>query len=102
MWRSFLGHWRFCTQSPGALGGLFPQRCALVQERVDGRTELGEFLPQFAGGCDVIASRNVGDFHASPIVAHTPTALLALLQQEGWCGPSGSPTYTSQPGCPFP
>ncbi len=36
----------------------------------------------FAGGCDVIASRNVGDFHASPIVAHTPTALLALLQQE--------------------
>jgi hypothetical protein len=37
----------------------------------------------FAGGCDVIASRNVGDFHASPIVAHTPAALLALFQQEG-------------------
>lgn len=35
-----------------------------------------------AGGCDVIASRNVGDLHASPIVAHTHAALLALLQQE--------------------
>jgi hypothetical protein len=37
----------------------------------------------FAGGCDVIASRNVGDFTASPIAAKTPTELLALLQQRG-------------------
>jgi PIN domain-containing protein len=37
----------------------------------------------FAGGCDVIASRNVGDFTASPIAAKTPTALLALLKPKG-------------------
>jgi hypothetical protein len=37
----------------------------------------------FAGGCDVIASRNVGDFTASPIAAKTPTELLALLHQRG-------------------
>jgi hypothetical protein len=37
----------------------------------------------FAGGCDVIASRNVDDFTASPIAAKTPTELLALLQQRG-------------------
>lgn len=36
----------------------------------------------FAAGCDVIASRNVADFAASPIVAQTPTALLARLAQE--------------------
>jgi hypothetical protein len=36
----------------------------------------------FAGGCDVIATRNVGDFTASPIAAKTPTELLALLQQQ--------------------
>lgn len=35
-----------------------------------------------AAGCDVIASRNVADFHASPIVAQTPTALLARREQE--------------------
>ena len=34
----------------------------------------------FAGGCDVIATRNVGDFTASPIAAKTPTELLTLLQ----------------------
>ena len=37
----------------------------------------------FAGGCDVIASRNVGDFTASPIAAKTPTDLLTLLQPKG-------------------
>jgi hypothetical protein len=37
----------------------------------------------FAGGCEVIASRNVGDFTASPIAAKTPTELLALFQQRG-------------------
>jgi hypothetical protein len=35
----------------------------------------------FAAGCDVIASRNVADFSASPIVAQTPTVLLTRLQQ---------------------
>ena len=35
----------------------------------------------FVGGCDVIATRNVHDFPASPIAAKTPTELLALLQQ---------------------
>jgi hypothetical protein len=34
----------------------------------------------FAGGCDVIASRNVNDFTASPIAAKTPTELLVLLK----------------------
>lgn len=37
----------------------------------------------FIGGCDVIATRNTGDFTASPIAAKTPTALLALLTPEG-------------------
>jgi hypothetical protein len=37
----------------------------------------------FAGACDVIASRNVHDFTASPIAAKTPTELLALFQQRG-------------------
>ena len=37
----------------------------------------------FAGGCEVIASRNVSDFTASPIAAKTPTELLTLLQQRG-------------------
>ena len=37
----------------------------------------------FAGGCDVIASRNVSDFTASPIAAKTPTDLLTLLQPKG-------------------
>jgi hypothetical protein len=37
----------------------------------------------FVGGCDVIASRNVGDFTASPIAAKTPTELLALLKPKG-------------------
>lgn len=36
-----------------------------------------------AGGCDVIASRDVGDFVASPIAAHTPTALLAQFRPPG-------------------
>lgn len=37
----------------------------------------------FAGGCEVIASRNVGDFTASPIVAQTPTALLSRFKPKG-------------------
>ena len=37
----------------------------------------------FVGGYDVIATRNVGDFTASPIPAKTPTELLALLKPEG-------------------
>lgn len=36
----------------------------------------------FTSGCEVIASRNVRDFTASPIAAQTPTALLALLRAE--------------------
>lgn len=35
----------------------------------------------FAAGCDVIASRNVADCQASPIVAQPPTVLLARLTQ---------------------
>jgi hypothetical protein len=33
----------------------------------------------FEGRCDVIATRNVSDFHASPIPAQTPDILLTLL-----------------------
>lgn len=36
-----------------------------------------------AGGCDVIASRNVQDFAASPIAASPPTAVLARLRWPG-------------------
>ena len=37
----------------------------------------------FAGGCEVIASRNVRDFTASPIAAKTPTELLTLFKPRG-------------------